>query len=309
MLQHKYFGILTLQVDLLNKKKIMKTLRKLFYSLLCLTIITSCEYDETPLDEDTVAGNTGAVLTTVSTTGALVNKNNPPDDSLSSTVYFNDFGNNDSMESVDVYLLFVDTTPDDNNEIQKYDEVLLETVAASSFVVGDSGYPEHTYTINNGTMLDTFGLTDDDIEGGDLFVLRYDLKLKDGRSFSAADTGTNVSTTSHRSPFRYSSSVVCFKAPEAGDWTLLMTDSYGDGWNGGYITISIDGEETTHACTGLETTETITVPAGVQRFLFTYAAGDWESENEYTLTDPNGVDVLADGPSPTEGEQFNTCED
>ena len=45
----------------------MKTLRKLFYSLLCLTIITSCEYDETPLDEDTVAGNTGAVLTTVST--------------------------------------------------------------------------------------------------------------------------------------------------------------------------------------------------------------------------------------------------
>ena len=302
-------------MDLLNKKKIMKTLRKLFYSLLCLTIITSCEYDETPLDEDTVAGNTGAVLTTVSTTGALVNKNNPPDDSLSSTVYFNDFGNNDSMESVDVYLLFVDTTPV-NNVVQSYDEVLLENVAASSFAVGDSGYPEYTYTINNGTMLDTFGLTGDDIAGGDLFVLRYDLKLKDGRSFSASDTGTNVRTTSHRAPFRYSSSVVCFKAPEAGDWTLLMTDSYGDGWNGGYITISIDGEETTHACTGLETTETITVPAGVQRFLFTYAAGDWEGENLYTLTDPNGVVVLEDGVGdwsrdngPAEGEQFNKCED
>ena len=61
-------------------------------------------------------------------------------------------------------------------------------------------YSEYTYTINNGTMLDTFGLTSDDIAGGDLFVLRYDLKLKDGRSFSAADTGTNVRTTSHRAP-------------------------------------------------------------------------------------------------------------
>ena len=42
-------------------------------------------------------------------------------------MYFNDFGNNDSMESVDVYLLFVDTTPV-NNVVQSYD-LLLENVA------------------------------------------------------------------------------------------------------------------------------------------------------------------------------------
>jgi hypothetical protein len=54
---------------------------------------------------------------------------------------------------------------------------------------------------------------------------------------------------------------------------------------------------------------------GTTRFLFTYSAGDWEGENLYTLTDPNGVIVLQDGvgdgnrnDGPATGEQFNTCD-
>lgn len=292
----------------------MKTLKNIFCSLLCLTIITSCEYDETPLDEDTVASNTGAVLTTVSTVGGTINKLNPSESSLQNTVLFNDFGSNDTMESVDLYLLFADTTPV-NNQVITIDELFLENIPASDFVVGDSGYPEHTYSISAETMLTKLGLDASDIDGGDLFVLRYDLKLTDGRSFSAADTGPNVRSTSHNTPFRYSSIVVCFKTPEAGDWTLKMDDVYGDGWNGGFITISIDGEATDYSCVGLTTTETITVPAGTSRFLFTYTAGSWEGENTYVLTDPSGNEVLKDGTGdgsatngPAEGEQFNTCD-
>ncbi|MDF4221395.1 hypothetical protein PXC01_07345 [Maribacter sp. M208] len=293
----------------------MKNLRKLLYgSLSLLVFTTSCEYNETPLDEDIVAANEGAVLTTVSTVGGTINKLDPAQSTLENTVLFNDFDENDTVESIDLYLLFADTTPV-NNEVITVDEAFIENVPGSAFAIGDSGFPEHTYSLSGDTMLDLVGLTADDIDGGDLFILRYVLNLTDGRSFSAADTGVNVRTTSHSTPFRYSSVVVCFKTPEPGDYTLTMEDVYGDGWNGGFITISIDGVETTHATSGPLKVETITVPAGTSRFLFTYTAGDWEGENLYTFADPNGVILLEDGigdgnraDGPAEGEQFNTCD-
>lgn len=294
----------------------MKTLRKIFnYSSLCIFVLTtSCEFDKSPLDEDIVAQNEGAVLTTVSTVGGTINKLNPAESILENTVLFNDFDENDTIESIDLYLLFADTTPV-NNEVLEVDEVLIENVPGSAFAVGDSGFPEHTYSIDGETMLDVVGISADVIDGGDLFILRYDLNLTDGRSFTDVDTGTNVRTTSHTTPFRYSSVVVCFKVPEPGDWTLEMEDIYGDGWNGGFITVSIDGEETQYSAAGSITTATITIPAGTTRLLFTYTAGDWEGENLYTLTDPNDVEVLSDGigdgnrdDGPAEGEQFNTCD-
>lgn len=293
----------------------MKTLRTFLCGILCIFLLTtSCEFDKTPLNEDLVAQNEGAVLTTVSTVGGTINKLNPSESLLENTVLFNDFDENDTIESIDLYLLFADTTPV-NNEVLEIDEAFLENVPGSAFAVGGSGFPEHTYTINAEAMLTAVGLTADQIDGGDLFILRYVLNLTDGRSFSAADTGVNVRTTSHTTPFRYSSIVVCFKVPEPGDWTLEMQDVYGDGWNGGFITVSIDGAETQYATSGALATETISVPAGTTRFLFTYTAGDWEGENLYTLTDPNGVEILSDGigdgnrtNGPAEGEQFNTCD-
>lgn len=292
----------------------MKTLKKPLYSFLLLLLLIACTYDDSPLDEDIVASNTGAVLTTVSTVGGTINKLNPSESMLQSRVLFNDFGNNDTMESVDLYLLFADTTPV-NNEVIQLDEVLLENVPASAFTQGESGFPEYQYSISANTMLSTLNLSADQIDGGDLFVLRYALNLTDGRTFSTANTGNNVRTTSHSAPFRYSSVVVCFKIPEPGNWTLSMTDIFGDGWNGGNIIVSIDGNETEYTCAGMSTVETITIPEGTSRLLFTYNAGEWEGENLYTLTDPTGTIILSDGTGdgsmtngPATGEQFNTCD-
>ena len=98
-------------------------------------------------------------------------------------------------------------------------------------------------------------------------------------------------------------------------YSLLLEDAYGDGWNGGLITVAIDGTETQYTCAGATATETITIPAGTSQLLFTYTAGDWEGENLYTLKDPSGTVILSDGigdgnrdDGPAEGEQFNTCD-
>ena len=181
----------------------MKTLKKPLYSFLLLLLFIACTYDDSPLDEDIVASNTGAVLTTVSKTGDTIDKSNLSDSSLQVRVLFNDFKNNDTMESVNLYLLFADTTPVDN-EILEIDEVLIETISPSAFTEGESGFPEHQYSISAESMLDKIGLEVNQIETGDLFILRYSLNLADGRVFSTSNTGNNVRTTSHNTPFRYS---------------------------------------------------------------------------------------------------------
>ena len=82
----------------------------------------------------------------------------------------------------------------------------------------------------------------------------------------------------------------------------------------GYSVSRVD-TEIEYTCTGASTVETITIPVGTSRLLFTYNAGEWEGENLYTLTDPNGIVILNDGTGdgsmtngPATGEQYNTCD-
>jgi len=56
------------------KKMNMKIFKTTFYSLLFLRAFVSCEYNDSPLDEDIIGKNTGAVLSTVAVEGGVINK-------------------------------------------------------------------------------------------------------------------------------------------------------------------------------------------------------------------------------------------
>ena len=82
----------------------------------------------------------------------------------------------------------------------------------------------------------------------------------------------------------------------------------------GYSVSRVD-TEIEYTCTGASAVETITIPVGTSRLLFTYNVGEWEGENLYTLKDPNGVVIFNDGTGdgsmtngPATGEQYNTCD-
>ena len=98
-------------------------------------------------------------------------------------------------------------------------------------------------------------------------------------------------------------------------WTLSMSDDYGDGWGGGSISLEVNGDTTVYQNEDLVDdapyvveTQVIEVPVLLgSAYSFTYNAGagnggapDWESENTYTLTSPDGT-VFSDGPTPTDG--------
>jgi gliding motility-associated-like protein len=89
-----------------------------------------------------------------------------------------------------------------------------------------------------------------------------------------------------------------------------MTDSYGDGWNGGFLTIRANGTPvpgspfSVSAAQAFSATATITIPAG-QTLQLTYTSGTWENENAYTLIQ-NGTTIFSAGPTPGTGIVFTT---
>lgn len=90
--------------------------------------------------------------------------------------------------------------------------------------------------------------------------------------------------------------------------TIDMDDSFGDDWNGGFLTVTIDGVATTHSATGSGTIDNVAYCDG-QTLVIEYTSGSWEGDNSYTISTPAGT-LISDGPNPTTGLVFqssNAC--
>lgn len=89
-------------------------------------------------------------------------------------------------------------------------------------------------------------------------------------------------------------------------YTLNMQDAWGDGWNGGVLTILEDGVVVgTYQAYAAATTEIVSLANGANIEL-SYSSGNYENENTYQLVDPNGVTVFSDGGNPSTGTVFTT---
>ncbi len=89
------------------------------------------------------------------------------------------------------------------------------------------------------------------------------------------------------------------------DHVLVMHDTYGDGWNGGTLEVSVNGSTVgTYAAAGFGSTVAFTVCTG-DALTLTYTPQDWENENSYTLFNEWGVPVFSDGPTPATGLVFS----
>jgi hypothetical protein len=88
------------------------------------------------------------------------------------------------------------------------------------------------------------------------------------------------------------------------DYTLAMHDSYGDGWNGGYLEVIVNDVVLYNAsAAGSQSNIVFTVCDGDVLELF-YVAGDYENENSYQLFDAAYNLVHGDGPDPQTGSVF-----
>jgi hypothetical protein len=90
--------------------------------------------------------------------------------------------------------------------------------------------------------------------------------------------------------------------PTGCPFTLVLYDSYGDGWNGGFLDVFVNAVP---VLTGV-TLESGPGPADFIFFAETgdlvecvYTAGGWPHENSYTVSDSTGDIVFADGQDET----------
>ncbi len=273
-----------------------------------LVTFTACEDGDNVFDQVREQEQRGAILRTIEIieAEALYDVGNQviSGGGFSIIVEEQDQEGGDLLSSLDVYVGFRDNTAGGTDNDR--DEVLVETIPASAFSAGEFGLPRTEYAISAADMQTALGLSGPQIFGGDQFTIRFELNLTDGRSFSSDDNTGTLTQSFFRSPFLYTTNVVCAPSiPTAGDWIFDLQDSYGDGWNGASLTVTVDGTATEVGMdSGSAAQVIVNVPAGAQVISIVYNSGAWDSEVTFQITSANGNTVVDLGPDPPAGEEL-----
>ncbi len=282
-----------------------------FLLALSTTFFISCESDDKVIDDVLNDYTVGAVLRTRAQAGNPYNAF-VPGSVWTVTIEEQDGEFGDLLESVDLYISFTDNQDDPNDS--SVPEQLLATFAASDFSTSSRGLPELTFSTTLQESAAAVGIGSG-YSGGDVFSYRFVVNLTDGRSFTNTDANNGVLGGSYfSSPYQYNVVVACIPVgPVPGTFTLDMQDSFGDGWNGASVRVTVDGVATDYtisAAQGASNSESITIPSGATTWSWEYISGDWDSEVTYQVYAPNGKLAWADGPSPFIGDftsQMSIC--
>lgn len=84
-------------------------------------------------------------------------------------------------------------------------------------------------------------------------------------------------------------------------YTLDLFDSFGDGWNGSFLTVEVDGTSTDYTINNGDAAS-FTFDANTnQQVIISYTAGAFQNEVTYEILDPSGNIIFEDGPFPMTG--------
>lgn len=110
--------------------------------------------------------------------------------------------------SYDLSIRFVDATPANGNKTTT--PTALRSIPASAYAKdATTGYPRATISVTGTEALTATKLTEADVSAGDRFEITAVMKLTNGRQFSAANTGVNITGGAfYSSPFFYRLNVV-----------------------------------------------------------------------------------------------------
>ena len=261
-------------------------------------LFSACSDGDTVFDDIVANENRGGVLRTVE----ILSDEIPigqTDSSFGVTLEVQTKDNGSRAEFVEVYLGFRDNTVEEGGTDLDKDQIRIADIDKDTWTVGEFGYPRFTYEITLPEMLGFLGLSDTDVDGGDQFEVRFELVLSDGSRYSFDDNTGTLTGSFFSSPFLYTPTVVCPPAPPTpGDWTFVMADAYGDGWNGAALLFEIDGEVTeVFVADGFDDTQTVNVPEGAEVVSLKFRSGDYDAEISFTVTAATG-NVVAEQAEP-----------
>ncbi|KAA2218452.1 hypothetical protein [Maribacter flavus] len=207
-----------------------------------------------------------------------------------------------AITSVNVYGEFIDNTGDSPGDASG----LITNI--STFTDTEFGLQGFSYTTGVTEILAAAGVALDAVEPGDQYRVRFELVAADGRTFSFGQNTGTLTGGYFRSPFQFTANVICAPiVPTAGTWTVVAVDSYGDGWNGGNLSITIDNNDPiTLANTDgggpypatVSQDLTFEVPSGSMAIQIVYNGGSFDEEVTFQVISANGNTILDLGPEP-----------
>ncbi|TLF45273.1 hypothetical protein [Maribacter aurantiacus] len=264
-------------------------------------IFQGCTEDESVITDVLADTTRGAVLRTLSSSFPDV-----AEGSTASTFTGNFEIQSDesaAIVSVDVFGEFIDNTGDTPGDASG----LITNI--STFDDTEFGLQGFTYSTGVTEILGAAGVSLDAVEPGDQYRVRFELVAEDGRRFSSGQNTGTLTGGFFSSPFRFTANVICAPiVPTAGTWTVVTVDSYGDGWNGGNLSITIDDNDPITLTNSLDnggpypdaTTEELTfeVPVGAQAIQIVYNGGSFDEEVTFQVISANGNTILDLGPEP-----------
>ena len=215
----------------------------------------------------------GAALRTITESGSY--RFFDPGNSLwSATLETHDHESGGLTESVDWYV-----SNGGNNE------VLARTVSRSEMYEGPVGLPRMDISMS---LTEAGGLVGG-YQGGNTIIHRMVLKLTDGRTFSTESVSGSLTQSYFKSPFQYRKTITCFMdagivTAVPGLYTVNMIDSWGDGWNGAAVVMTLDGVDySTSFNGGSSDTIVFEVPVGSATMGFKFVSGAWDSEVDFNI--------------------------
>jgi len=206
-------------ISILSAKK-PTTMKKVLITIICFTII-SCSSDEKAIEVVLNDVTHGAIIRTLNFNNAEFELDNL-NSFFSVDIEEQDEQFGGLLERLDVYVRFKDNTTSTGDF--STNESLIENITAADFGIGASpdNLPSLTLNYTFLDLLNTTGLTQSQVECKDQFLLRLDVILNDGRSFSEGSASSIIIAfnTFFSSPYCYTINVV---EPIADD---LFTGSY-----------------------------------------------------------------------------------
>mgnify|MGYP000556919113 FL=1 len=289
----------------------MKNTFRILFSLFIVASITSCSEEEGTI-YDVLDYETGAILRTISVDNALYNSSDAST-AFVVTVEEQDEQDGALLESVDIYVSLRDLTGGTTVAVDKF----VKSYDASAFTTSPVGLPMATLSATYGESFAALGVGPGGVEPGDLFVMELRLNLTDGRTFGKSSAAGIITGGFFSSPFSYNALITC--SPQAGDYSVEMFDSYGDGWQtdsgsgGSGIAVDIDGtivevglcspyggaagtfleSGAGTGCTennGYEGTGTVNIPVGTSSATWNFP-GDAYGEISFSVFGPGGEEL------------------
>lgn len=218
----------------------MKKINLILFGFMLLLVGTGCEKDRTFVEFADL--ETGAYARELSREGNFF-LTDIANSTINASVEFYDVNQGQDVASYSWTVNYIDKT---NGGADNAGPADVLTIDASSFGTSPDGLPSADMTFTLQGALDALGLTADDVTGGSTMRYNATVTMKDGRTFTAANTGNNiVSSAAFRALFAFDANLLCTSSL-AGDIDYVTTNGTTAGGGG-------------PACPGGDITGTVTL--------------------------------------------------